>query len=1162
MNTYEPVYTHAVISRAALRALVAIGACLALALGMAGPVAAAPGDPGHITGTVTGEDSGPLVGALVQAYVNVDGAWERTAKTRTKANGSYSLELEPGSYMLRFWPYRNQGYRSEYYENAATLDDATATSVTSDNTVVRNAELAHTAGISGHIEHPDSWYYGTVSIINAATGKVRRNVWVDENGDYAAWNLRPGTYRVAFDRLSGYSSYEAQFYEDKPESTGFGSADEITVGVDEAVTGIDATLVPGGRIVGELVDGNGDPLSNCLVQAYVPGGITQPVTRSGWVNWDGSFTVGGLTTADYRLRVVPNGRRSDCDGGTQFYAGTSGNLTRNPANAQTISVTSGATKTLTNPLQYTTGGRITGHVTLPAGSDDFFGDRVVLAKDTATGKVVAKTRVQSDGAYTLRGLLGGTYRVTFNRLSGMAFAAAQFYNGKAEHLGSGAANLVDVSFGAVTNGIDATLAAGGSITGRLVSAAGAPLEDCYVQAYTPGRVLVTRTAWSDADGEFSIGGLTTGDYKLRVVPQRYGDCDGGTQFYVGGDGKLVQSGAGAVPIEVTLGSPTDLTPDLVYTRGARISGTVTLPDGASRYQDTSVRVVDATTGEVVAVRRRIVNNRGEFSISGLLAGTYRVTFNRVSGYAFAAAEFYDSKPESSGVGAATLITLDEEEVVDTVNASLVEGGHVKGRIVDAEGNGLSCEIQAFTTDRHLITRTDWSTSQGFFDIGGLTTGAYLVRVLPDGEDCNAGRQFVANNGGPLEATIAGAEAVNVTLGANTNLTPNLVYARASLPPVVNDELPVISGTPQVGSQLTASPGSWTPATGLAYDYQWKAGASDVGTNAATYTPVAGDVGKTITVRVTASKAGYEAGSATSGPTSAVAPLPAVTNTGQPVITGTAQVGSVLSASTGSWDPSTGLTYAYQWRAGASDVGTNAATYTPVAGDVGKTITVRVTASKSGYTAGSSTSAPTAAVAAAGLPPVTNTGQPAISGTPQVGSVLSASTGSWDPSTGLTFAYQWRAGASDVGSNSASYTPVAGDVGKTITVRVTASKSGYAAGSATSAATSAVTAAPVVTPPVVTPPAVGTFTLTSKPSIKGDAEVGKKLKVKGGAVSPAATSVVYQWLSNGKAIKKATSSSYKLKKSDKGKKISLRITYVRAGYTSLVVTTKKTGKVIL
>lgn len=68
------------------------------------------------------------------------------------------------------------------------------------------------------------------------------------------------------------------------------------------------------------------------------------------------------------------------------------------------------------------------------------------------------------------------------------------------------------------------------------------------------------------------------------------------------------------------------------------------------------------------------------------------------------------------------------------------------------------------------------------------------------------------------------------------------------------------------------------------------------------------------------------------------------NVGLPTITGTAQVGQVLTSTTGDWTSKTGITYARQWlAAGVAISGATAATYTPVAGDVGKAITHRVTA---------------------------------------------------------------------------------------------------------------------------------------------------------------------------------------------------------------------------
>ena len=75
----------------------------------------------------------------------------------------------------------------------------------------------------------------------------------------------------------------------------------------------------------------------------------------------------------------------------------------------------------------------------------------------------------------------------------------------------------------------------------------------------------------------------------------------------------------------------------------------------------------------------------------------------------------------------------------------------------------------------------------------------------------------------------------------------------------------------------------------------------------------------------------------------------------------------------------------------------------------------------------------------------------ITGNPIVGQTLTANV---SPS-GATVTYQWEANGSDIaGAVNSTYIPVAGDVGKTITITVTGT--GSYAGTATSAATSAVT----------------------------------------------------------------------------------------------------------
>ena len=93
----------------------------------------------------------------------------------------------------------------------------------------------------------------------------------------------------------------------------------------------------------------------------------------------------------------------------------------------------------------------------------------------------------------------------------------------------------------------------------------------------------------------------------------------------------------------------------------------------------------------------------------------------------------------------------------------------------------------------------------------------------------------------------------------------------------------------------------------------------------------------------------------------------------------------LTATTGLWDD--GVTLAYQWTADGTDLsGATSSTYTPVPGDVGKVITVKVTGSKAGFTSVTKESAATAAVAKGDL---TATPTPTISGTPLFDELLGA-----------------------------------------------------------------------------------------------------------------------------------------------------------------------------
>lgn len=164
----------------------------------------------------------------------------------------------------------------------------------------------------------------------------------------------------------------------------------------------------------------------------------------------------------------------------------------------------------------------------------------------------------------------------------------------------------------------------------------------------------------------------------------------------------------------------------------------------------------------------------------------------------------------------------------------------------------------------------------------------------------------------------------------------------------------------------------------------------------------------------------------------------IENTSVPTISGTPRVGVKLTASPGEWNLA--AAYAYQWLAeGVSISGATSSGYTPTAAVRGKRISVRVTASKPGYTPRSATSAPSAVVLA-GI--IKNTALPYITGTKRVGHTLTAYAGSWSPG-GLTYRYQWFKGTTAItGATARTYKLPAGVRGKQIRVRVTASRTGY------------------------------------------------------------------------------------------------------------------------
>ncbi|MFT3942417.1 MAG: leucine-rich repeat domain-containing protein [Ancrocorticia sp.] len=279
------------------------------------------------------------------------------------------------------------------------------------------------------------------------------------------------------------------------------------------------------------------------------------------------------------------------------------------------------------------------------------------------------------------------------------------------------------------------------------------------------------------------------------------------------------------------------------------------------------------------------------------------------------------------------------------------------------------------------------------------------------------------------------------------LTQKVLPAGPVVEQPVASATPTISGKAKVGETLTAKPGKWT--SGATFTYQWLAdGKAIKGATKATLVLKADQVGERISVKVTGSKAGYKSVSKTSAKTGAVAK--GTLTSAVPTIGGKAKVGEKLTATPGKW--TSGTKFAYQWYASGKKIkGATGSTFVVTTAQLGERITVKVTGSKAGYTTVSKTSVKTAVVAKGTL----STATPTISGKAKVGEKLTAAPGKW--TSGTKFTYQWLAdGKAIKNATNSSYTVKAAAAGKSISVKVTGTKSGYKSATKTSKATGQVT----------------------------------------------------------------------------------------------------------
>ena len=679
-------------------------------------------DDGHISGTVTGPDgTTPLQNIDVRAYQwdAASSGWDYIGWTDTDAAGNYDISgLPSGTYRVQFWD-ANGAYLPEWYDNQPDLDSATDITVNApDTTAGINASLEQGGHISGTVTAPDGttplqdiYVYAYQWDAASSRWDVIKGTDTDTDGNYDIGGLPSGTYRVQF--WDGNGAYLPECYDNQPD---LDSATDITVNAPDTTSGINASLEQGGHISGTVTGPDGTtPLQNIDVYVY------QWDAASSW--WDyisdadtdtaGNYDIGGLPSGTYRV---------------QFWDGNGAYLpecydNQPDLDSATDITVNAPTNTAGINASLEQGGHISGTVTAPDGTTPLQNiDVYVYQWDAANSwwDCYDSASTDASGNYDIGGLPSGTYRVQFWDWNGTYLT--ECYDNQPD-----LDSATDITVNAPTNtaGINASLEQAGHISGTVTGPDGTtPLQNIEVSAYQWDAASSwwdeINDAYTDAAGNYDIGGLPSGTYRIE-----FRDRNGTylTEWY---DNQPDLDSA----TDITVNAPTTTAGiNASLEQAGHISGTVTGPDGTTPLQNIEVSAYqwNAANSWWDQISGANTDAAGNYDISGLPSGTYRVEFRDWNGTYVT--EWYDNQPD---LDSATDITVNAPTTTSGINASLEQAGHISGTVTGPDGTTplQNINVRAYQWNAANSWWDEindaYTDAAGNYDIGGLPSGTYWV----------------------------------------------------------------------------------------------------------------------------------------------------------------------------------------------------------------------------------------------------------------------------------------------------------------------------------------------------------------------------------------------------------------------------------------------------
>jgi hypothetical protein len=692
-----------------------------------------------IYGIVSDIDGNPIrnvqVGAFNSTGPPISGGW-------TNSKGEYFMRVPAGDWKVGFNTWPTEGYfLSEWHSNKLTQNTADMVPISTGTSIRIDAQLETGGALSGKVINSEGNGVGfaCVVVLDLAGNEITR-ISTGPDGNYRVV-LSVGTYRLRIDRCNADGNYL---------STNVPSFFPVTQNQTTPVP--QTTFQNGGAITGIITQASGGIASGACVTAF-------NYYSGDWVLGTGTDAQGNYTlvlpAGDYKVRTDP------CNVGG-FAASKWYDNRTSQTSADKVTVTQGVATPVS--IQLGLGGAIEGRVT----SDGVNGIPGIAIQAFDENNQLYWGDTLNDGTYRIvvPGEISPSskiYKVVFNSHPYRIYYLPEIWDDIPINTPLSVATPVPVINEQSTTGIDAQLALGGIISGRVYDAiTGSPISDAQVAAWKNGYdEAETPTGRNPSDpGRYYLTVPAGSGYSVNTYDSGFVD-----------HGYYLISGSQTLQYPVVAGQTYPADVNFAVGKGGKISGRVYDAETFNPIPNACVRVEDLNGNRVAGTN---TGGDGRYTTPVLPAGqSYKVGFDQCSstGY-YLFNKYYNEKNNSNSADPVWVVL---EQTIPNVDFAINKGGAIVGKVVNSQGVGIpNLSVQISDSNCNYITGT--STISSGADVGRFSItipiGTYKIGFFPMASNLYYLSEWYDN-----KASCNQANTVSVlTEGVDYPISPDIVLA--------------------------------------------------------------------------------------------------------------------------------------------------------------------------------------------------------------------------------------------------------------------------------------------------------------------------------------------------------------------------------------------------